>query len=456
VVPLTVAIQCGKVSLSFWNNNLMTIYRHIIIFPILLLFLNFSPAVGQTPSFSPPIGQAPSDSPAVSQAPSDAPAIGQTPSDLMTSKLSRDGRVSVIPIDPDNLEAAKDLLQKMQGRFHDIAAEIYTPVGLLPRVVILGEPPKVQQMSAVMKEMFLQTGTKHMVIISATLHEITDSDALNLGLNLIPSSISYGASFDVTRDFLTNTNTNKQGSISVKVNDGVTKNVFQLDESLGKGKILVASEVFTPNGVKAQISDIQHMPIFSVDVNSNVQTQYQDLETSIAVTPTVIKFDKDKPELTTVRLDVGVKVSIVSGESRMGSVTAPQYSDKKFQTTRVFPADGKTYLVGTFVTDSYIQSRSGVPFLMRIPLLRYFFSQETTEKNRNYAVLSLAVKVIPSDEYPDKFTIPWFQRQDIPAKGKTADGKGGISRGKDSLTVPAADLQSQPQQIPADSFSSKP
>jgi len=433
----------------------MTIYRHVIFFCFPLFFLNFSMAVGQTPSFSTPIGQTPSDTPTVSQTSSDTPAIGKTPSDLMASKLSRDGRVAVIPIDPDNLEAAKDLLQKMQGRFHDIAAEIYTPVGLLPRVVILGESPKVQQMSSVMKEMFLQTGTKHMVIISATLHEITDSDALNLGLNLIPTSISYGATFDVTRDYLTNTTTQKEGHLGVKVNDGVNTNVLRLDESLGKGKILVASEVFTPNGVKAQISDIQHMPIFSVDVNGNVQTQYQDLETSIAVTPTVIKFDRDKQELTMVRLDVGVKISIISGESRMGSVTAPQYSDKKFQTTRVFPADGKTYLVGTFVTDSYIQSRSGVPLLVRIPLLKYFFSQETTEKTRDYAVLSLAVKVIPSDEYPDKFTIPWFQRQDMPAKGETADRKG-VSRGKDNLTVPAADLHSQPPQIPADAFSPKP
>ena len=71
---------------------------------------------------------------------------------------------------------------------------------------------------------------------------------------------------------------------------------------------------------------------------------------------------------------IGRKASIITGEARTGSYTAPVYSDKRFQTNRIFPADGRTYVVGAFVSDSLIKSRSGVPFLSEIPLVKYLFS----------------------------------------------------------------------------------
>ena len=173
-------------------------------------------------------------------------------------------------------------------------------------------------------------------------------------------------------------------------------NVLVADESLSQGKALVASQVFTPNGVKAEISDVQHEPVFSLDTYGNVQTEYQDLETTIEVVPMVVSFEPEAPASSKVRLDIAVKVSIISGEKRTGDVTAPQYSDKSFQTTRVFPADGRTYLVGSFVSDSDINSRSGVPGLSKIPILKYLFSQKTTTRTRSYALLTLAVNVLPA------------------------------------------------------------
>ena len=246
--------------------------------------------------------------------------------------------------------------------------------------------------------MFLETGEKHVIIISAVLRELSDSDIRSLGLNLLPSSIGYDATLSANSEYTP--------SVNGKVDFSAAGTLLQLDESTGWGKIIMSSQVFTPNGVKAEISDVQHVPIFSVNKDGNVQTQFQDLETSIEVTPTVMSLADTTPAAAQVRLEIGVKASIISGEARFQGYTAPQYSDKKFQTTRVFPADGKTYVVGNFISDSLIKSRSGIPFLSRIPLLKYLFSQETVTKQRSYAVVSLAVRVLPGRTLGDPDTIP--------------------------------------------------
>ncbi|HWR38275.1 MAG TPA: hypothetical protein VN611_02140 [Patescibacteria group bacterium] len=331
--------------------------------------------------------------------------------DLTTPVVSQDGRMALIPIDPDNITAIKELLPQVQNQIHGVTVAVYTPVGLLPQVLIIGESSAVTQAAKMIKEMFIPTGDKHMVVISANLRQLTDSDTRQLGLNLMPSNITYSASYTGTIDKTTSDGRNltQSGTFTANVNDGSSANILQMTAGDSLGKILVASEVFTPNGVKTQISDVQHVPVFSVDSNNNVQTDYQDLETSIAVTPTVMTIDTSNPLAATVRLDISVKVNIISGSSTMGSATAPQYAEKQFTTTRVFPADGRTYIVGTFVSDSDIKSRTGVPFLMKIPLLKYLFSQESVQKSRSYAVLTLSVKVLPSGTMPQQMTVPWFE-----------------------------------------------
>jgi type II secretory pathway component GspD/PulD (secretin) len=120
-----------------------------------------------------------------------------------------------------------------------------------------------------------------------------------------------------------------------------------------------------------------------------------------------------------VRLDITVKVSLISGEKRTGDVTAPQYSDKSFKTTRVFPADGRTYLVGSFVSDSDITSRTGVPFLSKIPLIKYLFSQKSTTRSRSYALLTLAVGVMADNLSSDDL----WRQQGSSTKSAAAKGK---------------------------------
>lgn len=305
-------------------------------------------------------------------------------------RFSHDGRMAGVPVDPDNIDAIRDVLQSGSMRSGNVQIELYEPVGLLPQLLVMGEPDEVEGFVRTITDIFIGTGVKHMVVISARLTQLSDSDIRSLGINLFPSSVTYSGQggFDTDAPFY--------GYIDIFLNDSGSGNVLVADESLSQGKALVASQVFTPNGVKAVISDVQHEPVFSIDNYGNVQTDYQDLETTIEVVPMVVSFEPEAPTTSKVRLDISVQVSTISGEKRTGDVTAPQYSDKSFETVRVFPADGRTYLVGSFVTDSDITSRSGVPGLSKIPILKYLFSQKTTTRSRTYALLTLSVNVLPA------------------------------------------------------------
>lgn len=77
---------------------------------------------------------------------------------------------------------------------------------------------------------------------------------------------------------------------------------------------------------------------------------------------------------------------------------------------------------------------------MKIPLIKYLFSQKTTTTGRTYALLSLALRVIPSDVSSDKLTVPWFYKHDTPVKEKN-----------DGLMLPGGEEQ-LPRQISEDEF----
>ena len=304
--------------------------------------------------------------------------------------VSSDGTVAIIPININMVTAAKDFVQQLQtSNVIRVSSMVYAPPGLPPYMLLSGSPNDLQQALEVMQRLFADHTSTHLIIIAASLRELTQSNSRYIGINPVPTltgrmTIDWNRSTDIPS---TRTDT--------KHLEATSSDIVSLNEALNNSKVLVSSEVYTPNGIKSQISNIKSVPIFSTDNQGNVQTQFQNLETSISVIPTVIEYNEEKPEDSIIRVDVDIKVSIISGSSAMKGVSAPESSVKTMTTTRMLPADNHSYVIGTFITDNDTKSTSGVPILGKIPLLKYLFSQEHTEKQRNTAVLTLAVRLLP-------------------------------------------------------------
>lgn len=296
----------------------------------------------------------------------------------------------IIPLDNTAVAAAKEFAQQIQAsNVVHVSAMVYAPPGIAAKLVLSGNQSDLQQAVTLYQQLLSKGTGGHLVVIAASLRELTKSSGYDVGLNPVPtigatSAINQGRNNDRSR-----INNNSQTVTSTWTD------ALALNDELSKSKVLVSSEVYTPNGVKAQIANVKSVPIFSTDSNSNVQTQYQNLETSIGVVPTIIKYNPEKPEESLVRVEVEVKVSIVSDTLTYKTSSAPEYSIKTLTTTRILTADNQSNVIGTFITDSDIKSISAVPILGKLPLLKYLFSKEHMGKERNTAVLTLSVRLLP-------------------------------------------------------------
>jgi type II secretory pathway component GspD/PulD (secretin) len=319
------------------------------------------------------------------------PVIGfsENASNNEFSYHNSDGSIVSISFDTDMIIAATELAQKMQTSGLVRLATVLVPPGTAPQLILIGEPANLQNAYALVKHLFLNKTDKHLVVINATLTEITLTNSSDIGLNLVPS---IGGNISLTWD---NTSNTSQGNVQVNV-QGNLPDIILLNKSLNKGDVLMSSEVYTPNGVKAEISNIKNVPIFSTDKLGNVQTQFQNLETSVSVTPIISSYNSDKPDESLIRVDVIVKVSTISGNHMNKGVSAPEYSVKTMTTTRLLRANNQRNVVGIFSSDEKLNSTSGIPILGELPLLKYLFSEKSSQKQKNAAVLTLSVYLLPN------------------------------------------------------------
>jgi type II secretory pathway component GspD/PulD (secretin) len=324
-------------------------------------------------------------------------AAQQPESGPLEYALSADGTTVTILLDRESVEAMRDLIVQLQqnDKLGKVKAIVYAPAAQAPMLILLGDKEEILQKLALLKQFLPDDTQAHMVVIAASLRELSEEDSLNIGLTLL-SDLMGGASASITAGLDAGTSLLPNYSLSASLAAGPITNFLQLNEALNRSKVLVSSEVYTRNGIKAQLTNVQQVPIFSTDSNKNVMTSYQQLETSIVVVPTTLDYKKEAPQESQVRVDVAVKISVITGQHSFGtSITAPEYSTKTFSTTRVLKANNERYVVGTFVTDGEYKALTGVPLLSRIPILKYLFSRDGKQSQRNVAILTLSVRLLP-------------------------------------------------------------
>ncbi len=312
-------------------------------------------------------------------------------------RISPDGTVATILFDRESVEAMRDLISRLEqnGNLGNVKGIVYAAAGYTPMLILIGPKEELPRAVTILRQFIPDQNQAHMVVISASLRELEDEDAMAIGLSLTPDLIGATVSSSARLDIRSSEQPDYSFSASADLNAVPISNLINLSEALNRSKVLVSSEVYTRNGTKAVLTNIDQHPIFSTDAQNNVMTSYQQLETSIDVVPTTIDYKLNTPFESQVRVDVLVKISVITGSVSKGSTSAPIYTTKSFATTRVLKANGERYIVGTFVNDDQYDQTTGWPLLSRVPVLRYFFSRNVNATRRNVAILTLAVKLVP-------------------------------------------------------------
>jgi general secretion pathway protein D len=80
--------------------------------------------------------------------------------------------------------------------------------------------------------------------------------------------------------------------------------------------------------------------------------------------------------------------------------------------TNLVAQDGQTIIIGGLIREDVTQSRSGIPFLYKIPVIGYLFGSTINEKQRNELIILLTPRVmrtveeakIVTSDYIDRFS----------------------------------------------------
>ncbi|HEX2721048.1 MAG TPA: type IV pilus secretin PilQ, partial [Candidatus Deferrimicrobium sp.] len=173
---------------------------------------------------------------------------------------------------------------------------------------------------------------------------------------------------------------------------GILKDNLRLDlslsalESSGKGKIISSPKVVTTDNKEATIEQGTQIPYSTVSA-SGTNVQFVDATLSLKVTPHITPDGR-------VSMKVDVK-NDSQGDVAPGSTT-PSINKKK-ATTEVLIQDGDTTVIGGILQITRNESRAGLPWLSKIPVLGYLFRKDTNSVQNRELLIFITPKILKQE-----------------------------------------------------------
>ncbi|MHB1025159.1 MAG: type IV pilus secretin PilQ [Desulfobacteria bacterium] len=173
---------------------------------------------------------------------------------------------------------------------------------------------------------------------------------------------------------------------------GVLKDNLRLDlsltalESSGKGKIISSPKIVTTDNKEATIEQGTQIPYSTVSA-SGTNVQFIDATLSLKVTPHITPDGR-------VSMKVDVK-NDSQGDVAPGSTT-PSINKKK-ATTDVLISDGETTVIGGILQITRNESRAGLPWLSKIPVLGYLFRKDTNSTQNRELLIFITPRILKQE-----------------------------------------------------------
>ena len=144
-------------------------------------------------------------------------------------------------------------------------------------------------------------------------------------------------------------------------------------------------------------------------------------------------------------LYIGLENSSVPPDGRIdigGGTTGLRVLTANIETTAVLK-DGRTLAVGGLLTRDYSQSSGGTPFLNRVPLIRYFFSNLAKADTKRKLLLFVTPHILNLDSPTQKYMQDEDAFAQLEGKRKVTIGKDSGLAGIEDLTGSATEISSE-------------
>lgn len=174
-----------------------------------------------------------------------------------------------------------------------------------------------------------------------------------------------------------------------KLNVLASPHILALDNK--EAKIEIGDEIPVATGYTTQPATTATTTVTQITTG---QIQYRTVGKILTVTPAIT----DKGRVT---LKINLEFSNASESS--GIAGNPQFSTRKAQTTAKVQS-GHTLILGGLISESKNFSRSGLPFLSKIPVLGYLFGTTSESFDRTELLLMVTPHVISNQDQADVIT----------------------------------------------------
>jgi general secretion pathway protein D len=229
--------------------------------------------------------------------------------------------------------------------------------------------------------------------------------ALQNNVNTTTATGSSGGTANVTTGTPNQINLNRLGNLNatdftITIPPATATALFS-DSSV---KLIQNPQIRAVDGQKASLKIGDKVPVATgsfqpgiggVGINPLVNTQFQylDVGVNIDITPRVHAGRE-------VTLKVMLDISSVTSRVNIGGIDQPVIGQRKIE-HEIRLKEGEVNLLGGLLENQDIKSLSGIPGLAQVPILKYLFSQTSTEHKENEIVFVLIPHIVRGQDLSD-------------------------------------------------------
>jgi len=321
----------------------------------------------------------------------------------------------VVPPQPPAPGAARPPQQQPQQEQLRIVADPATN-----SLIVYGTVQEFQNVKNILKDL---DAIPRQVLLDVLIAEVTLSDNESLGVDYEilarnPSSIfgqkfpsagalrTLGDLFPATGAF--------GGGVSGVFGGKDIKAFVNALQSDSRFKVLSSPSILATDNRPARIQVGSQEPVATGTVSTPISTTSTGSATGFATSSTIQYQNTGRivtiiPQVNSqglVNLEILAEVSQINPDASVQLGTAgsfPSFDIRQAETTAVVQ-DGDTLVIGGIIADNRSRSRTGIPYLMDIPVIGRFFGSTTSKIDRTELIMLLTPHVIRSRDQAQQVT----------------------------------------------------
>jgi type IV pilus secretin PilQ/predicted competence protein len=156
-------------------------------------------------------------------------------------------------------------------------------------------------------------------------------------------------------------------------------------ETLGTAKVVTNPKIMTMDRQEARILQGKSIPVRKLTTEGTVSTEFKDVTMELIVTPSITR------EKT---LDLVVSIKKEELDPTVPSIEGVPGTDKKEAKTKVMMQDGETVVIGGLYKINTSDTSTGVPGIMNVPVLKWFFSKKAISSNTTELMIFITPRIV--------------------------------------------------------------